>query len=364
MNITDILTAFSKGLAEKNYSFIKTKPEENLISEETTELCFYKPSGAVINYVIVINTFKTPSFELRFDLLKKSILSQIKYNAKAVFLCIAVGDERAAEFTLRGGFDPQAEVVNIRWAVDIKNGNFICGKDSPSKFDGIENILKNAKEPQPKTVSGIFRSQSCRSSDFIKTRSVIVTYGLIALNVIMFILLSLDGGSENTQTLLKYGAIYAPYIKQGEYYRLFTYTFLHIGILHIFSNMFGLFIFGSRCERYYGYLKFTAVYLISGLGCSLLSFLFSGESVSAGASGAIFGIMGSSLAYTLINNIKMDGLDAYVYIIISIINIGFGFVYPGVDNWGHIGGFAAGVILGIIIGFADKKKVSKNDKAV
>lgn len=364
MNMTDVLISLSQGLAEKGYSFIRTKKDENLISEETSELCFFKPSGAVINYVIVVNAFKEPNYEERLGLLKKNILNRFKYKAKAVFLCIAVGDENTAEFSLKEGFDPQAEVITVRWVLDIKNGNLICGKDAPDKFDGIENILKNTESPKPKTVSGIFRTEKHRSAEFKKTRRVIVTYGLIALNILMFIILTLDGGSENTDTLLKYGAIYAPYIKQGEYYRLFSYMFLHIGILHIFSNMFGLFIFGSRCEKYYGYIKFGAVYFISGLGCSLLSFLFSGDAVSAGASGAVLGIMGSALAYTLINNIKMDGLDAYVYIIISMLNIGFGFVYPDVDNWGHIGGFAAGVLLGAVIGLTDKRRFKKNAEII
>ncbi len=359
----DILTALSAGLAEKGYNFIKTT-DGNLISEETRELCFYKPAGAVVNCVIVINTLKTPDFERRFNLLAESILKHLKINARTVILGIAAGDEGAAEFAFKEDFDPQAQVVKIRWAVDLKNGNFICSKGAPDKFDGIEKILRAGGETRPKTVSGIFRTERQRNLNFIKTRKVILTYALIAVNIIVFLFMTLDGGSENTETLLKYGAVYAPYIKQGEYYRLFTYMFLHIGWLHIFSNMFGLYIFGSRCEKYYGYLRFFAVYVISGLGCSLLSFLMSGDSVSAGASGAVLGLMGSALAYTAVNNIKMEGLDAYVFIILSLLNIGFGFVYPDVDNWGHIGGFAAGVVLGILTGLYDKRRASENEKII
>ncbi|MCD8089235.1 MAG: rhomboid family intramembrane serine protease [Clostridiales bacterium] len=359
----DILTALSMGLAEKGYNFIKTSGD-NLISEETRELCFYKPAGAVVNYVIVINTLKENDPEGRFSFLTERILKSLRINAKAVVLGIAAGGPEAAEFAFRDDFDPLADIVRIRWAVDTENKNFICGKGSPDKFDGIETIIRSKDKKGLKTVSGIFRTEARKRTGFIRTRRVILTYGLIAVNIIVFIFMTLDGGSENTETLLKYGAIYAPYIRQGEYFRLFTYMFLHIGWLHIFSNMFGLYILGTRCEKYYGYLRFAAVYLFSGLGCSFLSFLFSGDSVSAGASGAVLGLMGSALVYTGINKIKMEGLDAYIFILISILNIGFGFVYPDVDNWGHIGGFAVGAAFGAAIGLADKMRVMENEDII
>lgn len=317
----------------------------------TERLCFCSLKGASLNVAIIINGDAVSDAEVCYAEICRKALNAFKGGARAVCLGILIGGDSPA-FLAANDFDPMAEVVKIRWAYN--NGVLTCAEGVPDRLDGIENIFEREKEPL-KAVS---------SASPIKEKKPMITYALIAANLFVFALLTLDGGSKSTETLLKYGAIYAPLIKQGELYRLLCYMFLHIGAIHLFSNMFALYIFGIRCEKCFGYIRFALVYLLSGLGCAALSIAFSGDTVSAGASGAVMGIMGAALSYSYINKIKMEGLDTYTFILIALLNIGFGFVYKDIDNAGHIGGFLTGLVSGAVLGLYDKKKVLKNESSL
>lgn len=126
-----------------------------------------------------------------------------------------------------------------------------------------------------------------------------VTWGLIAANAAVFIAEMFFGGSENAGTALQFGALYVPYVLgRGEWFRLFTAMFIHFGIQHIASNMMSLAVLGNYVERYLGRVRFLILYLVSGLGGNLLVLFLETRSsadrnaLSAGASGAICGLMG------------------------------------------------------------------------
>ncbi|MCD8239707.1 MAG: rhomboid family intramembrane serine protease [Clostridiales bacterium] len=342
-----IFNRANESLKNSGYDFMFAGTLSNGVK---AAFCFGKFKGAVLNIVVLIDGYLDPLGSCFEEVCLKALERRGK-GIKVSCLGILIGG-REEIFLTQNDFDPMADSVKIRWAYNEEDKTLRCGKGSPDKFDGVESIFgKEEKAVVPK-------------KSLLRVNKPLITYILILANLLMFAVLTLDGGSENTDTLLKYGAIYAPYIKNGEFYRLFTYMFLHIGVIHLFANMFGLYIFGTRCEKYFGYLGFAVIYFLSGLGCSVLSFLLSEGSVSAGASGAIFGIMAAALTYSGINKIKMDGLDAYVFVLIAIINIGFGFVYSGIDNAGHIGGFLTGLVLGSALGFWDKKRALKNEKAL
>ena len=124
--------------------------------------------------------------------------------------------------------------------------------------------------------------------------------------------------------------------------------------MHLLCNGFSIYIFGSRAEKYFGKLKYIIIYIISGLLGGLLSITFNGA-VSAGASGAIFGIMGANIVYSKFYKRSMDGLDLGVLIVFAIINIGTGILIPNVDNWGHLGGLIGGLITSLIFCIGEKK---------
>ena len=176
------------------------------------------------------------------------------------------------------------------------------------------------------------------------------TYILLAAIVIVWIMMSLAGGSTNTQVLIRFGANYGPLILQGEVWRLFTSMFLHIGLTHLAFNAYALYIFGLEMERLYGPDRFIVIYILSGLFGSLASFASRGPNVlSAGASGAIFGIIGMNLAYFLLHREHFGQLGRQRVmntLFIIGLNLFFGFTVPGIDNLAHGGGLIVGFALG------------------
>ncbi len=186
-------------------------------------------------------------------------------------------------------------------------------------------------------------------------RKPYATWLLLGANAAMFLVSELQGGSTNVEALLRLGALQNQLIASGEYWRLFTATFLHSGLIHLGFNVLGLFIFGQQIERLYGHARFLAIYILAGLAGSVASYLFSiassPNSIGVGASGAVFGILGALVAFFLSNRDRFGEIGRntlFGLLIISAINLFFGFVTPGIDNFAHIGGFTGGFLLGIV----------------
>jgi rhomboid protease GluP len=181
------------------------------------------------------------------------------------------------------------------------------------------------------------------------------TYVLMTINLLVFVAMIVYGqvvfntwnGPENLQVLVIFGAKVNELIVRGEYWRLFTAMFIHIGVLHLLFNLYALYLFGPMVEGYYGNSRFLIIYLLGGLFGSLASFAFS-PAISAGASGAIFALAGAITVYFLKyhENFGQRGraiLQNMAFII--VINLIFGFVGRGIDNWGHIGGLIGGAVV-------------------
>lgn len=171
-----------------------------------------------------------------------------------------------------------------------------------------------------------------------------MTYVLIGINIIVFILQIVMGGSQNIPTLIKMGAKVNELISAGEYWRLITPMFLHIGIMHITLNMYALKNTGPFVEKMFGKFKFLAMYLFSGITGNIFSYLFSPK-ISAGASTSIFGIFGAivmcGVFYRKHNQIRAIGWRTFRLV---LFNLALNLVQPGVDMFGHLGGFLGGVV--------------------
>jgi rhomboid protease GluP len=184
------------------------------------------------------------------------------------------------------------------------------------------------------------------------------TYALLAAIVLVFIAVSLYGGginaTEDPQGRLDAGAKDNPYvIERPEYWRLITAMFLHIGIPHILINGWSLYILGTLIERFYGWARFLAIYFIAGLGGSIASFALSPDSISAGASGAIVGLLGAMIAYFGLHR-RLLGAQGRSYLLNGLFNVGIlvatGVFLAGVvDNWAHLGGLVTGAIAGLAL---------------
>lgn len=176
---------------------------------------------------------------------------------------------------------------------------------------------------------------------------------IIAINVIYFLYLEIAGSSENTAFMISKGAMYAPLVlEEGQYYRLLTAVFMHFGINHIMNNMLVLFFLGDNLERALGRVKYLIFYLLCGVGANVISMMVNMSEysyrVSAGASGAIFGVVGRLLYAVIVNRGQLEDLTTRQLGIIVLLTAYHGFTSQGIDNAAHIGGLLLGVILGII----------------
>ena len=177
---------------------------------------------------------------------------------------------------------------------------------------------------------------------------------IIVINVAVFLILSLFGDTEDDVFMLQHGAMYEPMVtQQHEFYRIFTSMFLHFGITHLLNNMVLLGALGWNLELEIGKMRFLIIYLVSGIGGNLLSLYFgiSAETyaVSAGASGAIFGLMGALLYVVIANRGRLGRLSGRGMLFMVILSLYFGFTSSGVDNWAHIGGLITGFVMAVIL---------------
>lgn len=196
-------------------------------------------------------------------------------------------------------------------------------------------------------------------------RKPIFTIVLVVLNGLIFFLLSFGGMTEDGYYMLQHGAMYTPYfINRQEYYRIFTSMFLHFGVRHLINNMITLLIVGKYVEPVVGKIRFLIIYFISGIGGSALSMaveLSTGNfAISAGASGAIFGLTGALLGLTILNRGQILGVTKQGMLLMIGISLYNGFVSEGVDNIAHIGGLICGLLLTLLLCFQGYAK-SRSD---
>lgn len=193
-----------------------------------------------------------------------------------------------------------------------------------------------------------------------------LTYVFIVINLGVFLVETVLGiiwglgfnATTNTCMLLLFGAKFNLLIMAGQYWRLLTPIFLHIGIFHLLVNMFALRILGGDIESLFGTMRFLIVYLVAGIGGTMASMLFN-SSISAGASGAIFGLIGAEAVFLYLNRqtLGLFGEERLRSLLgIIVINVLFGIAVPGIDNAGHIGGLLIGMLVGLLVAPRYEKK--------
>ncbi|MCR5666668.1 MAG: rhomboid family intramembrane serine protease [Eubacterium sp.] len=177
---------------------------------------------------------------------------------------------------------------------------------------------------------------------------------LIAVNVIVFFILSWMGDTEDAYFMLEHGAMHPTLvIDGGEWYRLFTCMFLHFGFEHLLNNMIILACIGNYLERTMGHAKYVILYFIAGIigniGSLYVSVLSQELAVSAGASGAIFGVIGGLLWVVIRHKGHLENLSTKGLLIMIILSLYFGFTSSGVDNTAHVAGLIGGFVCAVIL---------------
>lgn len=182
---------------------------------------------------------------------------------------------------------------------------------------------------------------------------VIVAVTVIAFFVMQLWEKSITEGSfygNTTQFFLEHGALHGPSIREGEWYRLVTHMFLHGDIWHLGNNMLILFCLGNALEHYIGKFFYTGIYFFSGILAGLGSVVYNTNStVSVGASGAVFGVVGAMAWLVLRNRGRLEGFTGPRMILFVLMSVYTGFVDQGVDNAAHIAGLIAGFLLAMLI---------------
>ena len=190
---------------------------------------------------------------------------------------------------------------------------------------------------------------------FLMGREPVVTYALIAINVVMLLLTNRNAGLPRGGGLFSMGALnhlgnqlalYGPAVQNGDYYRLVSAAFIHYGLIHIAFNMYALYWLGSALERYAGSMRFAVIYVLSILGGSFGALLLSPNALTAGASGAIFGLMGALLVLERQRGVSLLGGQIGGLL---VINLAFTFGVPGISIGGHLGGLAGGIASGVVL---------------
>lgn len=212
------------------------------------------------------------------------------------------------------------------------------------KTDDVENFIKLTNDINEKS-----EADNKEYERIFKPKRIVITNILVVLNIIMFAL---------TMTIPKLANMFIldPIaVRNGEVYRLLTSTFMHASILHLVFNMYALSIIGKQVETFLGKSKFLLVYLFSGLTGSLLSCAIT-NSYSLGASGAIFGLMGSLLYFGYHYRLYLGSVLLGQIVPVIVINLVIGYITPSIDNAAHIGGLVGGLFISMALG------VNKDDE--
>lgn len=298
----------------------------------------YKIVRIVSNYIHNNEQFKSDLFKTKV-LMKNIKKRTLSFKMTTLSIFVNLGDNVHLE-----DFDEDnIAIANVKTEDDLNKYQFITtsfpdiNKNMNFKEKGLELFLKLTKDINDKN-----EGDARMSEDVFSMKKPIITYILIAINVIMFIV-------SMFYNLLPELAVNRYLVTHGEFYRLITGTFLHANIVHLIFNMYALYIIGMQLESFLGKGKYLAVYLLSALAGSVLS-IFMSSGFSVGASGAIFGLMGSLIYFGYHYRVYLDSVIKSQIIPLVIINLLIGFFISGIDIWAHIGGLIGGILATMAVG--------------
>lgn len=178
-----------------------------------------------------------------------------------------------------------------------------------------------------------------------------VTLVLLTIQIVVFILMTLMGGSTNQSVILLFGARQTQLIEAGQWWRLITPVFVHIGFTHLLVNSLTLYFMGQYIEEIFGHWRMLVIYLVSAFTGNLASAVFLPNTVSAGASTALFGLFGAflMLGESYRNNFAIRQLSRQ-FLVLVVLNIVIDLFTPGIDLAGHLGGLFGGFLVSYVVG--------------
>ena len=341
-------------ITEKNYTPIVVRGVKDEVWLENDEGP-YRIIRINSNYIHNEEQYKMDVFKIKSVMkqIKKKTLA-LKMNALNIFLDvnddIKIKDEKNIDSVVLKDIEDVNKKEITEVFPDI-NDKIIKGEEGLNLIINVTNDINEKTEKNNKIYEDTF-----------KQKKVYITNLLISICVFIFALMVVKGANPlgiNALLLYLFGANIKEAVVGGEIFRLITSTFLHASLLHLLFNMYALYIIGNQLESYIGKIKFLIVYLVSAISGSLMSCVFT-TGISVGASGAIFGLLGSLLYFGYHYRLYLGSVLKSQIIPLILINLIFGFMDPRIDNASHIGGLIGGYLTTMALGI--KGKSSKSDR--
>ena len=340
--------------------FVTKKNYQPIIIKGITDEVWLENKGSEYSIIRIVTRSIINEEQFNYDYLKtKSIAKQIKrktfdFSMNILSIYTNLPDEKLIDNIN----DKKIINVSIKTEEELVNNEIILKsfKDIKDNIlvseDDFKAIMQITNDINVKTIE-----ETEKREKVMNNKKPILTYILILINVIVFALMYIYGnGSEDIETLKNFGANYIPLVKSGEYIRLITSAFVHIGIIHLLSNMYALYVIGRQVEQLYGRMKYILIYFISAIMGSLFTVVFSSSNtVAAGASGAIFGLLGALLyfGYSYRGYIGNSIINQVLPAI--LLNLVIGFSSPNIGNSAHIGGLIGGYLISMALGIDTEK---------
>lgn len=333
-------------VTEENYTPINVQGAKNEIWLENLDAP-YKIVRINSKYIHNNEQYNMDIYKMEFVMkqIKKKTLS---FKMNALNICLDLNN--LVDLKEENEFINTINISNIN---DIKKNKFLSSifpkikTNSFKETDNLDKIIDVTDDINKKT-----EEENEKYENIFRPKRIVITKILIILNIIMY-LISLVLTDDFTTSLVLLGANNRTLVLNGDIYRLITCAFLHGNIIHLFVNMYSLWIIGSQVESYLGKIKYLSIYILSCLMASIFSIVFS-NSLSIGASGAIFGLMGALLYFGYHYRLYLANALTNQIIPIIIINLILGFTISGIDNAAHIGGLIGGYLSTMIVGLKYK----------
>lgn len=337
-------------ITEKNYNPIILQGVENEIWLENLQED-YQVVRIVSGYIHNNEQFDFDKFKTKriMKKIKKKTLSIFKMNVASFFL------DLGENVTLENADSPNYLYIKLTEDDDLKD-NASIEKAFPDILKKLE-FTEEGTELFMKITGDINKhnQEDARKVEKVfKSKFPMITYILICLNIIVFIVPILF---NEEQVFLEMFCVHGPSIRAGQYYRLLTGPFIHSGFWHLLFNCYALYVLGSQLESFIGKTKYILVYLFGALFGSLFSMIFNGNVASVGASGAIFGLMGGLLYFGYHYRVYLGNVIKSQILPLVILNLIIGFLSTGIDNAAHIGGLVGGILATLSLGVKNKSSM-------
>ncbi len=335
-------------ITEKNYNPIILQGAENEIWLENMDED-YKIVRIVSNYIHNDEQFRFDMFKTK-RIVKKIQKKTFSLHVNTLSFFLDLGDN----VNLSSSKD--LENVNVQDEEDITSSDVVkdyypdLSKKLVFNEDGVQLFMKISDD-----ISKHNKVDAEHIESVFKMKYPIVTYLLIALNVILYVIPVLTNSYD---TIINNFCVYGPLIKAGQYYRIITGAFLHGGILHLAFNCYALYVIGSQLESYLGKVRYLIIYLFSAVTASLFSMIFN-SNPSIGASGAIFGLMGALVYFGYHYRVYLGNVLKSQIIPLILFNLLIGALSTGIDNFAHIGGLIGGLLITSALGIKYKSSTSQ-----